>query len=274
MTHSLVTLAPVLRRALRVLSADSPTRARPETRLSRESGLRRGRGRPVRGHPQDVLKPVLLTLALVWLPVQAAAQKPTLDSRIDVRLEAMPAADAFRQIISGLGYELQMDATIDAPVTLWVTHISARTALNVLCESLGCQWRMNGTRLVVSKAGAVVAVGVTGKTGAERAKVVATDVLANLRKPLPVDMQFKDVPVSTVLRAMSEVSGIEITTDEPLASRHITLSEGAKTVEDALKAIVDEAGGYNLEGTVFRMQATGGEPRKMLIKIKPRPVKK
>jgi hypothetical protein len=172
-----------------------------------------------------------------------------------------------------------MDASINQPVTLWVTHVSARTALNVLCESLGCQWRVNGTRLVVSEAGTGVvgsatSMGVARKTGAERAKGVAANVLVNLKKPLPVDMQFKDVPVSTVLRAMSEVSGIEITTDEPLASRHITLSEGVRTVEDALKAVVEEAGGFNMEGTMFSMQAAGGETPRMLIVIKPRPVKK
>jgi hypothetical protein len=223
---------------------------------------------------------VVLAGLLAALPASSAlAQKATLDSRIDVRLEAMPAADAFRQIINGLGYELQMDASISQPVTLWVTHVSARTALNVLCESLGCQWRVNGTRLVVSEAGtgevgSATSMGVAGKTGAERGKGVAANVLVNLRKPLPVDMQFKDVPVSTVLRAMSEVSGIEITTDEPLASRHITLSEGVRTVEDALKAVVEEAGGFNMEGTMFRMQAAGGETPRMLIVIKPRPVKK
>jgi hypothetical protein len=216
-------------------------------------------------------------LSLVFLcvpaPAAAAAQKPTLDSRIDVRLEAMPAADAFRQIIDGLGYELQMDATIDAPVTLWVTHVSARTALNVLCESLGCQWRTNGTRLVVSKAGAIVAVGVMGKTGAERAKAVATDLLVNLRKPLPVDMEFTDVPVSTVLRAMSEVSGLDISAEEPLASTHVTLTGSGKTVEGALKTVVEQAGGGGV--MVFTVKDTGvAATPTVRIAIKPRPDKK
>lgn len=224
----------------------------------------------------------MLALAVLWSPAQAAqTPKPTLDSRTDVRLEATPAADAFRQIISGLGYELQMDASIDAPVTLWVTHVSARTALNVLCESLGCQWRVNGTRLVVSQAGTAVTgsgrsltyVGAAKQTNASRAKVVANDVLVNLKKPLPVDMQFNDVPVSTVLRAMSEVSGIEITTDEPLASKHITLTGSGKTVEDALKAVIEQAGGFNVSA-VFRMQATGDKAPSILIAVRPNPVKK
>ena len=49
--HRMNWAEPLPRSIGRVLSADSPTRARPETRLSRPSGLRRGRGGPVRGHP-------------------------------------------------------------------------------------------------------------------------------------------------------------------------------------------------------------------------------
>jgi hypothetical protein len=216
---------------------------------------------------------LFLVLLCVPAPAAAAGQKPTLDSRIDVRLEGTPAAEAFGQIINGLGYELQMDVSIDQPVTLWVTHVSARTALNVLCESLGCQWRTNGTRLVVSKAGAVVAVGVMGRTGAERAKVVATDLLVNLRKPLPVDMEFTDVPVSTVLRAMSEVSGLDISAEEPLASTHVTLTGSGKTVEGALKTVVEQAGGGGV--MVFTVKDTGvAATPTVRIAIKPRPDKK
>jgi hypothetical protein len=197
----------------------------------------------------------LLALVLLCVPAQAtpvSMQKPTLDSRIDVRLEATPVADAFRQIINGLGYELQMDAALDAPVTLWVTHVSARTALNVLCESVGCQWRVDGTRLVVSQPVTVTAtsgrgqtyVGIAGKSKVEQAEIVKKDLLDRLRKPLPVDMQFQDVAVSTILRAMSEVSGLEIKADEPLASKRVTLTGTGNTVEDALKAIIKEAGGW------------------------------
>jgi len=224
----------------------------------------------------------LLVLALLWSPAQAdQAQKPTLDSRIDVRFEATPASDVFRHIISGLGYELQMDPSIDAPVTLSVTHISARTALNVVCESLGCQWRVNGRRLVVSQAGMAVAssgrsltyVGVVEKSGAAKVKVNPKDLLVNLKKPLPVDMQFTDVPVSTVLRAMSEVSGVEITANEPLASKHVTLTGSGKTVEDALKAVIEQAGGGAAAVFTMRVDA-GAESPQIVIAIRPRDVKK
>jgi len=43
---------------------------------------------------------------------------------------------------------------------------------------------------------------------------VKLDLLERLARPMPVDMQFQDVPVSTILRAMSDVAGLEITADE------------------------------------------------------------
>ena len=153
---------------------------------------------------------------------------------------------------------------------LSVTHVSARTALNVVCESLGCTWRVNGARLVVSQAGTAVGasgqahmyVGVAKKTDADKGKM-AKDLLIDLKKPLPVDMQFKDVPVSTVLRAMSEVSGIEITTDEPLASKRVTLTGSGKTVEDALKAVIEQAG----RRCGSRVQDEGGHGRRQAADV-------
>jgi type II secretory pathway component GspD/PulD (secretin) len=225
---------------------------------------------------------VALTGLLASLPASPVlAQKATLDSRLEVRFEATPAADVFRSIVSGLGLELQLEPKVQGPVTIWVKDVSARTALNVVCESLGCQWRVNGTRLVVSQAATVTATSGRGlawvvtpaRSKAEQGEVVKKDFLLNLKKPLPVDMQFNDVPVSTVLRAMSEVSGIEITTDEPLASKHITLTGSGRTVEDALKAVIEQAGGFNVSA-VFRMQATGDKAPSLQIAIRPMDIKK
>jgi hypothetical protein len=47
----------------RVLSANSPTASSGRQARSRETALRRAAGRPVRGHPLSVLKPVLNPLA-------------------------------------------------------------------------------------------------------------------------------------------------------------------------------------------------------------------
>lgn len=220
--------------------------------------------------------------ALVCLLSAAAspvfAQKPTLDSRITVRFEATPAAEVFRGIISGLGYELQLDASIDDPVTLWVTSVTARTALNVVCESVGCSWRESGNRLIVGRSagaaarpgGKVARVGVetTGKPQKDP-KAVRLDLLQRLARPMPVDMQFQDVPVSTILRAMSEVAGLEITADEPLASKHVTLTGSGRTVQDALKAVIEQAGGGGV--AVFRTRDTGTDSPEFRIRIAIKP---
>ena len=217
-------------------------------------------------------------LSAAALPV--FAQKPTLDSRITVRFEATPAAEVFRGIIGGLGYELQLDASIDDPVTLWVTNVTARTALNVVCESVGCSWRVSGNRLVVGRsAGAAAGPGSTiARVGVETTgkpqkdlKTVKLDLLERLARPMPVDMQFQDVPVSTILRAMSDVAGLEITADEPLASKHVTLTGSGRTVQDALKAVIEQAGGGGV--TVFRVRDTGTDSAAIRIAIKPRATK-
>lgn len=207
------------------------------------------------------------------------AQKPTLDSRLDVRFEATPVADVLRHIVSGLGLELQLEPAVQGPVTLWVTHVSARTALNVVCESVGCSWRVSGNRLVVEQSNrGVTGSGrvaiVSGQNAGGKATSMAIDLGARFKRPLPVDMQFQDVPVSAVLRAMSDVVGLEITADEPLASTRVTLTSTEKTVEDALKAIVSQARG---SGAMFTIRSAGGAEAPTMgisIKVPPAPVKK
>jgi len=226
---------------------------------------------------------VALAGLLAALPASPAlAQKPTLDSRLEVRFEATPAADVFRNIISGLGLELQLDPKVEGPVTIWVKDVSARTALNVVCESLGCQWRVTGNRLVVSQtpgaSGRLLAIQGSGsvsvKLAPDKRKELATDTLSRFKKPLPVDMQFRDVPVSTILRAMSEASGLEITADEPLASQHVTLTGTEKTVQDALNAIVKHAGGKIAMLTVVDRDRPGSPTIRIWVKAGPAAEKK
>ena len=218
----------------------------------------------------------LIGLLLAALAAPAFAQKPTLDSRIEVRFEAAPAAEVFRQIISGLGLELQIDSAVDDPVTIWVTNVAARTALNVVCESLGCAWRIDGSRLVVVPSGAAL-LKLDGKVAfmgqavdrEKTLKLVKLTLQERLARPLPVDMQFKDVPVSTILRALSEVSGLEITADEPVASKHVTFTGSGRTVEDALKAVIEQAGGGMV--TMVRIaRLKSDSPSGITIAIKPK----
>ncbi len=221
-----------------------------------------------------LLAPVCLLAAAS--PHAAVAQKPTLDSRIEIRVEGTPAADVFRQIISGLGYELQMAPSIDAPVTLWISGVSARTALNVVCESLGCAWQVTGSRLVVmARPAEKISVG-EGQTTIRKKNpgAMKLDLRQRFGRPLPVDMKFQDVPVSTILRAMSEVSGLEITAEEPLASQHVTLTGSGKTVEDALKAIIEQAGGAVARFTVSDPSSPGSLAMRFAIKVRPAVPKK
>ena len=227
---------------------------------------------------RSTLAALVCLLSAAALPV--FAQKPTLDSRITVRFEATPAAEVFRGILSGLGCELQLDASIDDPVTLWVTNVTARTALNVVCENVGCSWHVSGNRLVVGRsAGAAAGPGSTiARVGVETTgkpqkdlKTVKLDLLERLARPMPVDMQFQDVPVSTILRAMSEAAGLEITADEPLASKRVTLTGSGRTVEDALKGVIGQAGGGAV--TIFRVRDTGTDSAAIRIAIKPRATK-
>lgn len=98
--------------------------------------------------------PALVWLALLAAPVAAQPDEGTarLDERIDLALRDAAATEvvtAFGQI---LGVELDIDSALTGSVTLEVHRVRAETALNAVCESIGCRWRLEGdppSRLVV-----------------------------------------------------------------------------------------------------------------------------
>ena len=190
-----------------------------------------------------VLSLLVVTLSAPALAQDAAAKKVTLD------LNGVAPAAAFKAVAEAIGVSVTVDAAVTDPVDITVRNVSAKTALNAVCESIGCRWTLTGNTLVVKPEAAVkVGVVMRGERGAAvdktKAKARAQVVLATFKQKLPSDMNFENAPLDVVNKRLSEALRlrVELGCKDP-SVQTLTMDFGNLTLQEALKAIGEREGG-------------------------------
>ena len=186
-----------------------------------------------------VLPLCLLAQAAPALAQSPAAKKVTLD------LNAVAPDAAFKAVGNAIGVTVTVDAAVTTPVDITVRNVSAKTALNAMCESIGCQWTITGGALSV-KPITNFAVGVVNEgraIGADKGKASARAqvVLNALKHKLPADMKFENAPLDEVSRRLSEATGltVKLTCKDPDVQT-LTMDVSNLTLQSALQAMVEQ----------------------------------
>lgn len=184
----------------------------------------------------------------------------SLEKRTSLDINAVSPADVFGSLAQTLGCGLEIDPGVTTPVTMRLSNITVRTALNVLCESIGCAWRLAGNTLHVE-----------AKPALRPAYVRVDPSRGIFDKQTPPDFKFKDMPLKSVLEALGKVGGIEISVEEPEASRPVTLDLSSRTILSALKEISRSA---ELKSGVVLAGFSDKQGRGLKIKFVNRPAPK
>jgi type II secretory pathway component GspD/PulD (secretin) len=187
----------------------------------------------------------LLCLLVLTCSAPALAQDATA-KRVTLDLNGVTPAAALKAVSDAIGVTANVDAAVTDPVDITVRNVSARTALNAICESIGCRWTLTGNTLVVkpltaSMAGRVkydvrVAVLDKGKASAR------TQVLLNaLKQKLPADMKFENAALDEVSKHLTEALKMPVEIRCKDASvETLTVDLGDLTLQEALKTIVEQ----------------------------------
>jgi type II secretory pathway component GspD/PulD (secretin) len=185
-------------------------------------------------------------------PARPRASAPSVDSalnkRVSLDLKAMAPRDAFKVIATAIGYTAEVAPDVSTPVDIVVGNISAKTALNTICESIGCTWQASGTVIHVEKAGHGTVV-VTRRDPATRANEVQARSagVAELRRlmdqVLPADMKFDHAPLAEVAERLSKATGFEITLTGARSDETFSGDLGGRPFSAALKTICEQLDG-------------------------------
>ena len=190
---------------------------------------------------------VLLFAASLVLTANPATAQDALSKRVTLDLKAMAPSQAFRAIaeIASMGVAISPEVT--APVDILVRNVTATTALTVICESIGCTWRVSNGVIVVTPAdrsastgpidpGAVSPVLLQNIGTVEQKKMLLERIQAALKQPLPAGMKFENAPVSEVGARLSAALGLTVTLmSENPAVRTVTADLSNRTLMMALQ---------------------------------------
>jgi TonB family protein len=145
-----------------------------------------------------------ISLLFVWLPgplfAQPREQPVDLSRRVFVDVNQAQPFEVLRELSPVIGSSLDSDPRLSqAPITLRVWNVRARTALDAICEAAGCRWQLQGRTLHV--------------TASEPPPPVprSAEFFAKMKKPLQgPNWKFEKVPLATVARALSNAVGEQV----------------------------------------------------------------
>ena len=180
----------------------------------------------------------LALAVIIGLGATSAWAQAALASRTSIDVAGASPQDVFGTLARTLECSLDIPADLQTPVTLNVSNITVRTALSVLCETLGCSWSVDGGALRIRTTSTAVKL----KAPVTRIPKKTPVLLEKLKRDTGPGRHFESTPVRDVLVALSKIAEMEITTDDPLASQVITVNVSSRAIGAALRETLKQAG--------------------------------
>jgi TonB family protein len=175
-------------------------------------------------------------LLFVWLPgplfAQPREQPVDLNRRVFVDVNQVQPFEVLRELSPVIGSYLDSDPQLSqAPITLRVWNVRARTALDAVCEAAGCRWQLQGRTLHV--------------TASEPPPSVprSAEFFAKMKKPLQgPNWKFERAPLRTVADALSEAVGGQVVFEGADPSSPITVDLSSQSPFRATFAVMAALG--------------------------------
>jgi len=206
-----------------------------------------------------------LALGAVLIVSAPASAQDALAKRVSLDLKAMAPTDAFKVIGDAVGHAVDVAPDVSTPVDILVRNVTAKTALNTICESIGCSWKLVGTTITVKGAGGfAVAITAKAKRGqsSEAGRLRAEQLKARFDQKLPADMRFENVPLAQVVTRLAEVTGLDITlTGDTAPGQTFSADLSNRPFSAALTALSQQVkGNVVCRMTLPKDEATGSTP--------------
>jgi len=191
-----------------------------------------------------LIRCVVVAMALGSMAAPAFAQD-VIAKRISLDLKGVAPAQAFKAVADAVGVNVSIDTAVTAPVDILVRGVSAKTALNVMCESIGCRWTLAAGTLSIkpiAQFNATVAWDTAGTTEQSEARLKRTQMLLDaMKQKLPADMKFENAPLDAVSKRLSEALSLHVRLNcKDPSVQTLTMDFSSLTLQAALQAIATQ----------------------------------
>ncbi|MEO8505456.1 MAG: hypothetical protein ABI609_16285 [Acidobacteriota bacterium] len=145
---------------------------------------------------------VLLLAGCLLCPASTAWSAPPspLDERISIDLADADPGDALRSFSQLTGWKFTVDPAIKTKLTARLKNVRVRTALDVVCESVGCTWE--------EVAGNPPTVQV--KALETRVSQPGTERQADVGLNQPISISLRDAAAADVLKSVGQLLDVEV----------------------------------------------------------------
>ncbi len=197
----------------------------------------------------------MLAFAVLWpglLVAQPGSTKPAidLDQRVFVDLNQVPPVTLLRQLAAAVGCKLEIEGSLpESAVSLRLSNVRARTALDAACDTVGCRWRVEGQSLHVEV------------TAPPPALTSGQSFIEKLATPLRGEgWNIERVPLGDVLALLSKELGVQVVVDNADPSTVISVDLRGRSPNEAF-SFVQRALGWNrvsLPGRTYSLSSGSG----------------
>src|SRR5687768_6917532 len=91
--------------------------------------------------------------AVISAQVSSRSASAPLDMRVSVQYVNGKPADILEVLAKAAGLTVQASSSDLRPVTLTLTNVRLRTALDAICDTAACAWKLDGTTITVTSTG-------------------------------------------------------------------------------------------------------------------------
>ena len=158
--------------------------------------------------------------AVISAQVSSRSASAPLDMRVSVQYVNGKPADILQVLAKAAGLTVEVSSSDLRPVTLTLTNVRLRTALDAICDTAACAWKLDGTTIKVTSSGTPAASGLPPLVSVALDQVAVPDVFraigaavgvavvieGRVERP-PVTVKFTNAQTSAVLDHLCKNAG-------------------------------------------------------------------
>ena len=150
--------------------------------------------------------------AVISAQVSSRSTSAPLDMRVSVQYVNGKPADILQVLAKAAGLTVEVSSSELRPVTLTLTNVRLRTALDAICDTAECTWKLDGTTIKVTSNGTPAASGLPPLVSVALEEVAVPDVFRAIGAAVgvgvviegrserpPMTVKFTKAPTGTVL---------------------------------------------------------------------------
>jgi hypothetical protein len=169
--------------------------------------------------------------SVVTVQLGTRSASAPLEMRVSVQYVNSKAPDVIQVLAKAAGLSVEMPSTPLQPVTITLTNVRLRTALDAICDTASCTWRLDGTIIKVAAAGSL--------------KTAPT-------LPATVSIELEQVPVPDVFRALGAAINVPLTIEGTVERPPMTVKFTNANTTMVLDFICKNAGcSWEFKGTAL-----------------------